>query len=63
MITNAAKPLALQAILYFVMAKTDGEGGSEAVQNFVNSNLCRAFGDKLTVGNVYGLASAAGYEN
>ncbi len=62
MITEQAKPLALQAILYFVMARNDGLSRSEAVASFVGSPLCRAFGEKLTVGNVYGLAAAAGYE-
>lgn len=62
MISENAKPLALQAILYFVMAKAEGKTRSEAVNAFIGSPMCLAFGDKLTVGNVYGLAEAGGYE-
>ena len=61
MITDRAKPLALQAILYFTMAKSEGKTRSEAVADFVRSDLCKAFGENFTVGNVYGLAEAAGY--
>lgn len=61
MITEQAKPLALQAILYFVMAKMDGKTRSEAVLAFVHSEICKEFGKDLTVANVYGLASAGGY--
>ncbi len=60
-ITDNAKPLALQAILYFTMAKMEGRTRSEAVAAFIGSEMCKAFGDALTVGNVYGLAEAAGY--
>jgi hypothetical protein len=61
MITEAAKPLALQAILFFMLAKGDGKTRSEAVAEFIGSPMCRDFGDGLTVGNVYGLAEAGGY--
>lgn len=61
MITDRAKPLALQAILFFVMAKADGKTRLQAITEFCDGEVCRAFGDTLTVGNVYGLAFAAGY--
>lgn len=61
LIPDRVKPLALQAILYFTMAKADGKTRSEAVEEFVGSEMCLAFGEKFTVGNVYGLAEAAGY--
>lgn len=60
-ITDRAKPLALQAILYFVTAKITGKTRSEAVAEFIRSTLCKRFGPDLTVGNVYGLAAAGGY--
>jgi hypothetical protein len=63
MIAESAKPLALQAILYFLMAKEAGKTRPEAVAAFVESDLCKAFGESLTVANVYGLASAGGYED
>jgi hypothetical protein len=62
LISERAKSLALQAILFFVMARAEGKSRSEAVSEFVESELCRAFGDTLTVGNVYGLAEAGGYD-
>jgi hypothetical protein len=62
MITERARPLALQAILYFFMARTDGKSRAEAEAEFIGSELCRAFGDGLTLNNVDGLAAAAGYE-
>lgn len=61
MIAEHAKPLALQAILYFVLAKMNGKTRSEAVADFIGSPMCREFGENLTVGNVYGLAEAGGY--
>ena len=61
MITDRAKPMALQAILFFVLAKMAGKTRSEAVTEFVGSPMCRAFGETLTVSNVYGLAEAGGY--
>ncbi len=61
MIAESAKPLALQSILFFVMAKMAGKTRLEAVTEFVNSPMCAAFGENLTVGNVYGLAKAGGY--
>jgi hypothetical protein len=63
LIPAEAEPRALQAILFFVMAKAAGESRSEAVARFVGSPLCEAFGDRLTVGNVYGFAQAGGYDD
>jgi hypothetical protein len=63
MIPPAVEPLALQAILFFVLAKAAGDSRSEAVSKFVGSPLCEAFGDRLTVGNVYGFAQAGGYDD
>ncbi len=62
MIGENAKSLALQAILYFLMARNDGKTRYEAISEFCGSELSMAFGSDLTVANVYGLATAAGYE-
>jgi len=61
MVTDYAKPLALQAVLYFLMARLDGKTRPEAIADFIGSKLCQEFGENLTVANVYGLAAAAGY--
>lgn len=45
LIPENVKPLALQAILFFVLANIGGKTRSEAVAAFVGSALCRAFGD------------------
>ena len=63
MITDHAKPLALQSILFFVLCKAQGKTRSEAISAFIGSPMCLAFGNGLTVGNVYGLAEAGGYES
>lgn len=61
LIPDHVKPLALQAILFFVMAKMAGKTRCDAVGEFIHSPMCEAFGDRFTVGNVYGLAEAGGY--
>ncbi len=62
MISDNAKSLALQAILYFLMARNAGKTRYEAICEFSGSPSSLAFGKDLTVANVYGLAEAAGYE-
>ena len=61
MIPEQAKPLAVQAVLYFLMARMDGKTQLEAITDFIGSRLCQEFGENLTLANVYGLAAAAGY--
>jgi hypothetical protein len=61
--TSRAWPvLVVQAVLYFLMARMANKTSSEAVADFVGSQLCRAFGNNLTVGDVYAMAEAAGYQ-
>jgi len=63
LIPDDVKPLALQAVIYFVLANINDEPRSEETQRFINSPMCKAFGDKLTFGNVCGLAEAGGYKD
>lgn len=60
-IHEQTRPVALQAILFFTLAFMAGESRSEAITRFIRTELCRSCGDKLTVGNVYGFATAGGY--
>lgn len=62
MITERAKPLALQAILFFIVKRMSNNTREQAIKDFLKTEICKAF-DELTVGNVYGLAEAAGYSS
>lgn len=57
------KSLALQSILFFILAYNDGKTRLEAITEYTKSEICLLFGPNLTVGAVYEMAERAGYHD
>ncbi len=55
--------IGLQSILFFMIAHIEGKTRLEAITKFTKTELCRLFGDTLTVGAVYEMATIGGYDN
>lgn len=60
MVSEAAKPYALQAIIFFMICRNEGLSSLEAWRKFDQSYLANCFQD-MTVGNLWGLMTVAGY--
>lgn len=52
-----------RSIVLFSIFKFCGLTRSEAVLRFLSTPTCVAFGDALTVGDVYSFAARGGYES
>jgi hypothetical protein len=51
----------LQSILWFMLQNISGVERSDAITEFTRTELCKRFGDGLTVGDVYKFAEIGGY--